>query len=452
VNERKLLDEALGVLRAAGAQGDAYLEHRRTLNLNVRESVLEDVARAELRGIAVRAMKDGRLGFVHSSAVHLDDARRAAEMAIGLAKAGTPRDDLVIAPPVAPGDGHDEGEPHRLFDATIEERTIDEKVDRCRQTEATAMAHDPRVTRSNGAGYSESLAGFWIGNTRGLFRHYRKSYLTVGVEVVAEGDGEMQPGQRGAEAIRWNDLPDPIDLGRRAASRAADLLGGRPVPTGRYPIIISPDAGWTFLVYLTVALNGEHLSRGRSWLVDRDDPVIGSPLVTVRDDGLHAKGPASIPFDAEGVNTDETVLLEAGRVSGQLLDLATGKRMEAASNGHARRESYEGLPEIGAHNIYLEPGHMSPDDLISDVKEGLWVWGLSGWWIGLDPSNPNYSSAAFGLWIENGEPTKPVARVTIAGGIEEILRGVSAVGSDLEWNYPTKTPTFLVSEMAVSGT
>ena len=95
---------------------------------------------------------------------------------------------------------------------------------------------------------------------------------------------------------------------------------------------------------------------------------------------------------------------------------------------------------------------MKPEEIISGVEDGFMVWGLSGWWIGLGPSNPNFSSAAFGVWIENGEPTRPVARVTIAGGLEEILKGVSVAADDLVWNYPTKTPTFLIEELAVSGT
>jgi PmbA protein len=79
------------------------------------------------------------------------------------------------------------------------------------------------------------------------------------------------------------------------------------------------------------------------------------------------------------------------------------------------------------------------------------VWGLSGWWLGLDPSNPQFSSAASGLWIENGKPVRPVARVTIAGTLQEIFSAVDSVGDDLVWDGAVKTPTFRVREMAVSG-
>ncbi len=115
------------------------------------------------------------------------------------------------------------------------------------------------------------------------------------------------------------------------------------------------------------------------------------------------------------------------------------------------REGYESLPAIQSHDLWLEPGTMAKDALIGQVERGLLVVDLAGWWIGLNPSNPNFSSAASGLWIEKGKPQHPVSQVTVAGTIEEIFGGITAIGSDLVWDHPTKTPTFLVRELSVSG-
>jgi predicted Zn-dependent protease len=85
------------------------------------------------------------------------------------------------------------------------------------------------------------------------------------------------------------------------------------------------------------------------------------------------------------------------------------------------------------------------------VDRGLWVWGLSGWWIGLDPTNTQFSSAAFGLWIENGKAVRPVARVTIAGELSETFGAIDAVADDIEWTDDAVTPTYRVAGMMVSG-
>ena len=451
MNERAMIDSVLMTLRAGGAEGDAFLEQRRSLQMQVREGRLETINRAEVRGLGIRAILDGRLGFTHVSVSDAATIERAARQAIELARAASPREDLVLAKPAGPGDGRDEGEALGLYDSTLETRTLAEKEDWIRSAEAVARGFDPKITRTEGAGYNEDLTSIWLGNTEGLFRHQRRSHLNVGVQVIAEENGEMQPGETDGDAVSWDDLPDSGELGRRAGERAVRLLGGRPVATGRYPIVFSPSAGWPLLVYLSVALNGDHLSRRRSWLADRGAEPIGSPLVTVGDDGRLPGGPARSPFDGEGTDTQSTILVEQGLVTGRLTDLAAAHRLSEPSTGNAQRGGYEALPGIGTTNLYLKAGTDLPDRIIEGVDQGFWVWGLSGWWIGLDPSNPSFSSAAFGLWIDKGKPAQSVARVTIAGNVAEILRGVDAVCSDLVWDHTTKTPTFRVSGMSISG-
>jgi PmbA protein len=452
VDERVLLDAVLSVLKAGGAEGDAYLEQRRTLSFQLREGQLQDISRADARGLAVRAMRDGKLGFVYTSALDVDGVKQSAERALELARSASPRDDLLLPEPSGPGDGRDESEPLGIFDPGIEKRSLPEKQEWARTAEAVGRGYDPKIKRTEGVGYEEVLESSWIGNTKGLFRHQKRSNLEVGIQIIAEDGDAKQPGEIQHQATRWDDLPDPGAFGRKAGERAVRLLGGSPVPTGRYPVVFAPEAGIAPFVYLTVALRGDHLSSGRSWLSGQPDPAIGNSLVTVRDDARRPRGLGSAPFDGEGVDTGDVVLLDKGKVAGSLLDLASAKRLGRRSTGSSRRAGYASLPEISGSNLYLVPGKAKPDEIIGGLEKGLWVWGLSGWWIGLDPSNPQFSSAAVGLWVEKGKPVRPVARVTIAGTIREIMGGIEEIGDDLVWDHATKTPTFRVREMAVSGT
>lgn len=449
---RTLLDRSCDALRAGGAEGDAWIENRRHLHLLIREGRLEELQRAEVRGLAIRAMSGGKLGFVYTSECDEDGAARAAAKACELARSGSARDDLILADPRGPGDGNDEGAALSAYDPSIEKRTIAEKEDWARSAESVARGFDPKIRRTEGASYDENLAAYWLMNTKGLYRHYTKSGLNVGVQVIAEDQGEMQQGEIGHEAGRWGSLPDPGAFGRRSADRALRLLGGKPAPTGKYPIVFSPDAGYAVLVYLSVALSGDALSRGRSWLSGRAaEAPIGSSLVTIHDDGRLLEGPACVPFDGEGIDTGDNILVEGGKMRGSLRDLAAAKRLGLPSTGSSRRDGYETLPRISSGNLYLAPGKVKPEEVIAGVETGLWVWGVTGWWIGLDPSNPTLSTAAYGLWIEKGKPMRPVARVTLAGTVEEILGGVDAVADDLLWDHSTKTPTFRVRSMALSG-
>jgi PmbA protein len=455
VDEKQILDGALQVLKAKKAQGDAYLQLRRSLNLSVREGRLEGITRSEVRGLAIRAMLDGRLGFVHTSRLDADAVAAAASKACGLARFASPREDLDLAAPAGPGDGRDEGEALGILDPEIASRPLAEKQEWARTAEAAARSFDPKITRTDGASWEDSDEDIWFANTRGLLRHCRVGHIQVAVSIAAEAQGELSPGDRSFETTQGKNLPDPAVLGREAAERALRMLGGRPVPSGKYPVVFSPDAGFAPLIYLSTALSGDSLKRGTSWLSEplSREPglMLGSSLATVRDDGRLPGGPATLPFDGEGVDTATVALLEQGRVSGRLCDLASAKRLGIPSTGSAERQGYEGQPRIRPHNLYLEPGTDTPETIIASVERGLWIWGLSGWWVGLDPANSQFSSAAFGLWIEKGKPVRPAARISVAGSVQEIFQGIDAVGSDLIWDQTTKTPTYRIRELAVGG-
>jgi PmbA protein len=463
MNERRVIERVRHALRSEGAEGDVYIEHRKELELRVREGKLEGLTRSEVRGLAVRAIKDGRLGFVHSTELNEDGGAAAAARAIVLSRSGSNRDDLVLAPGRTTSDAstaatdlevplEDEGRALGLYDETLEPRSIDERTTWLVTAEQAARGTDTRVTRTDNATYREVLTSIWIGNTNGLERHYRRSHVNVGLEIVAEKDGDKQPGTTNLQFSHWHELPSPADVGRRTARKAIRLLGGRPVRTGRYTVIFTPDAGWAPLVYLANAVNGSALERGRSWLSQRSNRTIGSSLVTIRDSGRVPGAPGSVPFDGEGIDTQDGVLMDRGTVVGQEIDLATSARTGTPPTGNALRGGYQGLPEIGSHNLYMEAGTTTPDEIVASTKLGLWVWGLSGWWIGLDPSNAEFSSAATGVWIEWGQLIKPVARVTIASNLADLFKNVDAVGNDLVFDGTTKTPTYRVTEMVVSGT
>jgi len=454
------------VLADEGATGDVYIEHRQDLELRARDGALEGLSRAEVRGLAVRAMKGGRLGFVHTTELDEEGVAAAARRACALSSSASERDDLVLAEVKAPAPPprefatsvdpaasmEDEGRSLSIHDDALHEKPIEERVSWLVTAERAARGTDPRVRRTESAAYTESARSIWIANTNGLDRHYRRSTLSPTLEVVAENEGEKQIGSVSIQVPHWHALPNPAEFGRRAARKALRLLGGQPVRTGKYAVIMSPDAGWAPLSYLATALDGNALDRGRSWLSGRPSPSIGSPLVTIHDNGRLRGGPGSAPFDGEGVDTQDTVLMARGAITGKQLDLATSARTGTPPTGNATRPDYQSLPEIQSHNLYMEAGASTPEEIIASTKAGLWVWSLSGWWIGLDPSNPQFSSAAAGVWIEWGKLVKPVAQVTIASSVADLFKNIDAVGNDLVFDATAKTPTYRIAEMSISGT
>jgi PmbA protein len=166
------------------------------------------------------------------------------------------------------------------------------------------------------------------------------------------------------------------------------------------------------------------------------------------DDGLLMQGVGSRPFDGEGLPTRRTVVVEAGVLTSYLLDTYSGRKLGLPSTHHAVREG-AGVT-VGTTNLMLLPGAATPEELIAEVREGLYVTELIGF--GVNGVTGDYSRGAAGMWIEHGRLTYPVAEVTIAGNLLEMFAAIDGVGNDLVLRDRTAAPTLRVARMVVAGT
>jgi len=118
------------------------------------------------------------------------------------------------------------------------------------------------------------------------------------------------------------------------------------------------------------------------------------------------------------------------------------------TTGNASR-GITGNAGIGHGNFFLEAGERAPEDLIRGVKNGFYVTELIG--SAVNTVTGDYSRGGAGMWIRDGELAFPVSEVTIASTLQEMLNGVSEIGSDLEFRGSVSAPTIMLGEMTVAG-
>jgi PmbA protein len=148
------------------------------------------------------------------------------------------------------------------------------------------------------------------------------------------------------------------------------------------------------------------------------------------------------------VRAGRKVVIERGVLRSYLLNSYTARKLGMKTTGNAAR-GLAGNPGIGPHNFYLEPGSATPEEIIRSVPNGFYVTEFMGF--GVNVVTGDVSHGAAGLWIENGELAYPVEEVTVAGNLLEMLRGISVVGSDLEFRGAVASPTLKIEEMTVAG-
>ncbi len=337
-----------------------------------------------------------------------------------------------------------------------------ERIEIAKRCEAAAMATDTRIQNSRGAGFDLSTSQRVMVNSRGFTGEYRRSYCGFSATPIAQdAGGSMQTGSWYSSARTPRLLEDPEEIGRIAAHRALRKLGARRVPTCQVPIVFPPEVSRGLMANLLHAADGDAIYRNASMFAGKLGEQVAGENITLVDDGtmvfdhvlpdgstLRAGGFGTSPFDGDGLPTRRTVVVERGVLKELLLNTYTGRKLNMKSNGKASR-GLAGAPGIGGGNYFLEPGELTQDEIVGDVKRGLFVLSTMGF--GVNPVTGDYSQGASALWIEDGELTHAVEEITIAGNLKEMFRNVSAIGNDLEFRGAGAVPTVRIEGMTVAG-
>jgi PmbA protein len=425
---------------------EAFAEESRRTEVEALRGEVEGLTFAESRGVGVRLISGGRLGYAYASDPSLAEVRAAVAQARENAALATPDEHNVLPPP---NDAEPMPDLYREAQAGM---GTDEKVALALQLEKRCVGTDPRVTKVDLAQVGDGVSRVAIASTTGLAAEYaRTDTWCVAVTLAVEND-ETQSGfsyriARELGELGWESIAD------EAVSRAVVMLGAEKPPSVKLPIVFDPFAGTTFLGVLSGALSAEAVLKGRSLFAGKVGEAIGSSLFTLVDDARMLDGPGASPFDDEGVPSGRTELFTGGTLNGYLHNTYTATRMGdgAVSTGNAQRGGYRSAPGVGTTNFFLENGTTPVGDLYRDAEGGVLIMDVSGAHSGANPISGQFSVGATGLRIRDGAPAEPLREMTIASTLPEMLAGVTGIGDDLRFFSSTGTPSVLLNEMTVAG-
>jgi PmbA protein len=285
-------------------------------------------------------------------------------------------------------------------------------------------------------------------NSRGFAGSYRTSYCSITAVPVATQNGSMERDYWFTMARDYSTLESPETVGRIAAQRALRRLGAVKVETQKVPVIFEPRISRTLLGNIFDAIDGRSIYRNASFLAGKLGEKIASEKITIIDDGTIPGLFGTQPFDDEVIPTRRTPVIEKGVLKNYLLNTYTARKLGMKTTGNASR-GITGNAGIGHGNFFLEAGGRAPEDIIRGVKNGFYVTELIG--SAVNTVTGDYSRGAAGMWIRDGELAFPVSEVTIASTLQEMLNGVSEIGSDLEFRGSVSAPTIMLGEMTVAG-
>jgi len=418
-------------LGADGSEVSASLHYG--LNINVRMGEVETLEHSRDRGMAISVYLGHSKGQASSGDLRPESIRTCVEKAIDIARFTqadkcnglAPKDRLAKQFPDL-----DLWHPQPMDAELTSQRAL--------ACEAAGL-ENPKISNSDGASASASFGLNAFANSEG-FAGRREGTRYGQSCVLIAGEGESMQRDYWYDSKRaFPDLESVEDTGHEAARRTVQRLGARVIPTCEVPILFAPEVARGLIGHLVSAISGGALYRKASFLQDAAGQQLFPSWMRMSERPYVPRGPASTAFDAEGVATRDRELIDNGVLTGYVLGSYSACRLGLETTGNAG----------GIHNLLLNPGKFSAEELIQQTGTGLLVTEVMGQ--GVNIITGDYSRGAGGFWIENGEIQFPVDEVTIAGNLKDMFLGIEAVGNDVDERSNIQSGSILVGKMTVAG-
>jgi PmbA protein len=448
--ETTLKDLAQDVVRRAMSAGatsaECVVREGDEFSTVVRLGQVETLKESGSRAIGVRVFFGQRAASTYSSDFSSAGIDRMLKSALELAKITS--EDPYAGIPDAGKFGSLSGNLD-LYHEDVYSLPGPERIDYARRAEKAALDSDPRMKNSEGGSFDAATGRRVLANSHGFVGEYRRSYCSVSAVPIAQDEkGGMQRDYWYSVARSLAKLESPEQVGKEAARRTLRRLGARRVKTAHVPVVLDPMVATSMLEHIFEGINGDSVYRGASFLAGKLGEKIAGSNVSVIDDGTIVGGFGTSPFDGEGIPTRRTVVIENGVLKSYLLNTYTAKKLGLETTANASR-GLAGTPGIGPGNYFLQAGTKTPQQIIGDIQDGLYITEFLG--MGVNLVTGDYSRGASGLWIVNGELAYPVEEITVAGNLKDIFNNISEIGTDLEFRGSVAAPTIRIDGLTVGG-
>ena len=431
-----IIERALDEARSRGAtQAEAAVSQDRGLSVGVRLGEVETLEHQRDRSMGITVYFGQRKGSASTADFSLDAVRATVAKACSIARftAEDACSGLADAALMARSQPNlDLDHPWNL--------SAERAIEIAKSAESAALKFDPRINNSEGASVSTHQGLHVYGNTHGFVGGYPTTSHSLSCVVLA-GSGEgMQRDYWYSTSRDWHDLQDPEAIGRESARRTIARLEPRKLSTRRAPVLFAPEMARGLIGHFSAAIRGSSQYRQSSFLLNAAGQQVFPPGFSIAERPHIAKAMGSAPFDEEGVATRDRELVADGVLTGYILSSYSARRLGLTTTGNAG----------GAHNLVVAPNVAGGlPAMLARLGTGLFVTELMGQ--GVNAVTGDYSRGAAGFWVQGGAIQYPVAEITIAGNLRDMLTGIAAVGDDVDARGGVRTGSILLGEMTIAG-
>lgn len=432
---RDAVSFAIETAQNAGATAEVGVTKVSGLSVSTRLQEIENVEFTNDGALGISVYLGQQKGNASTSDLSEEAIKNTVEAALAIAKYTSPDDCTGLADKDLMAFEAPDLELYHGASVDVEQAT---KL--ALEAEKAALEYDAKIVNSNGASFNSHTGVRVYGNTYGMLQSYLSSRYSLSCSVIGGELDQLENDYEYTVSREFDALSSADWVGQNCAKKVIARLNPQKLTTREVPVIFLNDVATGLISHLTGAISGGSLYRKSSFLLDHLGKQVLPDWFQISERPHLLKRLASTPFDSEGVRTQDLEIIQDGVLQTYLLTSYSGRKMGMQSTGHAG----------GIHNWLVKPnltGGLTA--LLRQMDTGLLVTDVMGQ--GVNIVTGDYSRGAAGFWVENGEIQYPVAEITIAGQLQDMLKNIVAVADDVEHRSNIQTGSILLDKMKISG-
>ena len=432
---RQAVSFAVELATKSGASAEVAVTKVSGLSVSTRLQEIENVEFTNDGALGISVYMGQQKGNASTSDLSEGAIRNAVEAALAIAKYTSPDDCTGLADKDLMAFDAPDLELYHAADVDVGKAT-----ELALQAEKAALEADERIINSNGASFNSHTGVKVYGNSHGMLQSYLSSRYSLSCSVIGGVEDALENDYEYTISREFDKLQSPIWVGENCAKKVVSRLNPQKLSTREVPVIFLNDVATGLISHFAAAISGGSLYRKSSFLLDHLGKQVLPDWFNISERPHLLRRLASTPFDSEGVCTQDREIVEGGILQTYLVTSYSGKKLGMPSTGHAG----------GIHNWLIKPnlaGGLTA--LLREMGTGLLVTDVMGQ--GVNVVTGDYSRGASGFWVENGEIQYPVAEITIAGQLQDMLKNMVAVADDIEHRSNIQTGSILLYKMKISG-
>ena len=432
---RDAVSFAIETAKKAGATAEVGVTKVSGLSVSTRLQEIENVEFTNDGALGISVYLGQQKGNASTSDLSEEAIKNTVEAALAIAKYTSPDDCTGLADKELMAFEAPDLALYHSANVDVEQAT---KL--ALEAEKSALEYDEKIVNSNGASFNSHTGVRVYGNTHGMLQSYLSSRYSLSCSVIGGELDQLENDYEYTVSREFDALSSADWVGQNCAKKVIARLNPQKLTTREVPVIFLNDVATGLISHLTGAISGGSLYRKSSFLLDHLGKQVLPDWFQISERPHLLKRLASTPFDSEGVRTQNLEIIQDGVLQTYLLTSYSGRKMGMRSTGHAG----------GIHNWLVKPnvtGRLTA--LFRQMGTGLLVTDVMGQ--GVNIVTGDYSRGAAGFWVENGEIQYPVAEITIAGQLQDMLKNIVAVADDIEHRSNIQTGSILLDKMKISG-